>query len=534
MTLEYGMVPDGTPAMDLLARQKAGQLVVGAYIRVSTKGQGTKGTSIDTQTERCEQIAREIGQTLDPRYTWVEMESGAYLERPVMDEVRRAVSNREIDILIISEQDRLSRDMIDPVIILRECMEAGVEVRFAEGPSDTSLIGQFLMLAKGFAAQTEWKKIAERSLLGKHKIASQGQRMPTGTGTGVFGYDYDPALKRRVINEREAAVYLMAIQWSVDGFSAHRIACMLNEKGLLTKTGKLWSQSGVRKVLTNERYTGIEYFGKARHRRLKGGKTQITPKPESEWHRIEGFTPPLVSPEFWQAAQEKLKASQARWKGKTKRRHLLTGLTFCGKCGGRIIGNQTNRGYSYYRCTNTISAPNRPVTCDALGIRLDKLETAVWGLIVEAVRDPEIISGDVNIQAETGEGNLGEVMKEFRREIDALTREEGKLLGDYLKDKISPAMLENRAAQVKEALEAKRRSLNILEEQQKAKEDAAMAGDRVKEYCQKFQDGLEELDAEGKRALFSAFGVKVTATRDELQVAVTVNPSATTMYPSSR
>ena len=534
MALEYGQLPDDTPAMDLLAPRTGDQPVVGAYIRVSTVGQGIKGTSLDTQKERCEQVAREMGLTLDPKYIWVEMESGAYLERPVMDQVRSVVQHREIDILIISEQDRLSRDMIDPVIIVRECVESGVEIRFAEGTSDTSLVGQFLMLAKGFAAQTEWQQIAARTIRGKRKIASEGQRMPNGTGPGLFGYDYDLEQKCRVINDREATVYLMAMQFAADGLSTHRIACILNEKGLSTKTGKLWSQNGVKRMLTKESYTGVHYYGKARYKQLKGRKRAITPNPESEWYRIEGFTPPLVSREFWENVQEKLVTAQARWKGNSIRRHLMTGFTFCGKCGGRIIGNQKNRGYSYYRCANTINQPQQPATCDAPGIRMDALDSEVWTLVAEVVGEPKTIIQDFRRQVETGEGNTGEAMKELQREIHALTRQEAKLLDDHLGDIISPETLKNRATQVQATLERKRRSLKALEEQQKAKDDAAMAEERITAYCQQFRENLAELDAEGKRALFSAFGVMVVATRDDLQVRITVNPDATVMTPSSQ
>ena len=65
MTLEDGKVPDESTAMDRLSRSEIGQLVVGAYIRVSTVEQGIKGTSVGTQKERCEQVAMEMGLTLD-------------------------------------------------------------------------------------------------------------------------------------------------------------------------------------------------------------------------------------------------------------------------------------------------------------------------------------------------------------------------------------------------------------------------------------------------------------------------------------
>ena len=77
------------------------------------------------------------------------------------------------------------------------------------------------------------------------------------------------------------------------------------------------------------------------------------------------------------------------------------------------------------------------------------------------------------------------------------------------------------------ALEENERALKILEEQQKNRDDAAMAEDRVAEYCRKFSEGLDDLDQEGRRAVFSAFGAKFTATRDELQVSITVDPAVT-------
>ena len=534
MTLEYGKGPEETPATDLIAGSAQVQLVVGAYIRVSSKMQGKKGTSTKTQVERCEQAAREMGQTLDPRYIWVATESGAYLERAVLDEVRRAVRNRDIDVLIVFEIDRLSRDMVDPVIIVRECLEEGVRIHFVEGTNDTSPMGQLMMLISGFSAQTERTQIIERSLRAKGKIASEGKRLPNGTGQGLFGYNYDPKPKCRVINEREAPVVRMMFQWAADGVTAHRIACNLNEAGILSKTGKLWTQSTVSRLLRNQAYTGTHFYGKARYRQVKGGKREVKPKPSSEWQPITEFTPQLVSPEFWKTVQKKLVVRQAMWDGKNKRRHLMTGFAYCGKCGGRVTGNMSARGYSYYRCSSAISNPGRPATCDALGIRMDKLDPTAWDLVVEAVRNPDIISGDVRLHVETGEGNTGEEMKKLQREIGDLMGQENKLLDDHLNGIFGQRAIESKVAQVRLALDEKERSLEILKEQQKNREDAAQAEERVSEYCQRFSEGLDDLDSEGKRTLFAAFGAMFTVTREELKVSISVDPATTTMSPITR
>ena len=531
MTLEYGKTPEETSAMDLIAGGTQGQLVVGTYIRVSTPGQSEKGTSTETQLEKCRQAAREMGESLNPRYIWVEVESGAYMDRPKLDDVRRKVRNREIDILIILVQDRLSRDMVDPLIFARECMEAGVRLHFVEGNNDTSLEGQLLMLVTGYAAQLEHRQITERSLRGKERVAREGRRMPIGTG-GLYGYDYDPVLKQRTVNEREAPVVQMMFQWAADGVSSNRIACLLNEMKIPTKRGRVWSQARVRKMLQYESYTGIHYYGKTRWRLLKNRKREATPKPASEWHRIEGFTPPLVTKQFFDTVQQKLATRQARWDGKT-RRHLMTGFTRCGKCGGPVIGSMKAREHKYYRCGNSISKPEKPTTCDALSIRGDRLEPTTWDLVTGAIRDPDMISRAVVRHAETGEGDTGEEMKKLRREIGDLKVQENKLLDDHLKTVFDPDIVESKAAQVRLALEEKERSLRILEEQQKAKDDATLAGERVAKYCQRFWEGLEELDLEGRRALFAAFEVKVVATKEDLQVTITVDPGATTMSPTS-
>ena len=417
-----------------------------------------------------------MGQTLDPRYIWVATESGAYLERDVLDQVRRAVKNREIDVLIVSGIDRLSRDMIDPVIIVRECLEEGVRIHFVEGTNDTSLAGQLMMLLSGFSAQTERNQIMERTMRGKDRIARAGERLPSGTGKGLFGYDYDTNLKRRVINEREAPVVKLMFQWATDGVTVNRITCNLNEAGLPSKTGKLWTHNQVKKTLRNQAYTGTHFYGMARYHQVKKGKRDVKPKPASEWQKITEFTPPLISQEFWESVQEKLAVRQAMWDGKNKRRHLMTGFTCCGKCGGRIIGNMQAKGYSYYRCANAIPKAGRPATCDALGIRMDKLDPTAWDLVVDAVRNPNMISGDVLRHVETGEGDTGNEMKKLQREIGDLMGQENKLLDDHLNGVFGQRAIEGKAAQVRLALDEKERSLEILKEQQKNRDDAGKAG----------------------------------------------------------
>ena len=48
------------------------------------------------------------------------------------------------------------------------------------------------------------------------------------------------------------------------------------------------------------------------------------------------------------------------------------------------------KGYSYYRCANVFIRADRPATCDALSIRMDRLDPTAWDLVVGAIRNPDM------------------------------------------------------------------------------------------------------------------------------------------------
>ena len=102
------------------------------------------------------------------------------------------------------------------------------------------------------------------------------------------------------------------------------------------------------------------------------------------------------------------------------------------------------------------------------------------------------------------------------------------------KDFIDQEILESRIAPVKLLCDQKERSLLILDEQRRRKDDAVAAEARIAEFCERMTEGLEDADADRKRATFAAFQIKVEATKEDLQVTVTVDPSATIISPSSR
>ena len=407
-------------------------MTAGIYLRTSTVRQGQEGTSLKTQEEQARLKAIELGHQVDPSHVWRDVESGSHMDRTGVNRMLRAVRNREVDIVIVYDHDRLSRNPQDMLDIQSVFIDAGVRLEFVRGPSDTSPEGQLVTYFLGAAAQKERLQLIERTMRGKEQAARDG-RMPTTGGVGLYGYDYDPALRQRVINETEAGVVRMMFQWALEGISTYRIACTLNEKKVPSKTGKLWSQRRVKLALQNLAYTGVQYYGRSRHRQVKGGRREVTKKPDSEAILVEGFTPQLITPGFFEAVQERLATRPGRWEGKGPR-YMMTGFTRCGKCGSSVVGQMLARGSMYYRCIGTRPRAERPATCDARYIRGDRLEGAVWEMVSNAIRHPEILSRVVQRHAQTGDGDLGKRMTRLRHDIADLKRQQRRLIEQRQKD----------------------------------------------------------------------------------------------------
>ena len=87
-------------------------MIAGVYVRTSTLRQGEEGTYLVTQEEQAVLKAIELGYQVDPEYIWRDMESGAHMDGANLSRMRQAVRNREVDIVIVYDHDRLSREPV--------------------------------------------------------------------------------------------------------------------------------------------------------------------------------------------------------------------------------------------------------------------------------------------------------------------------------------------------------------------------------------------------------------------------------------
>lgn len=93
-----------------------------------------------------------------------------------------------------------------------------------------------------------------------------------------------------------------------------------------------WVSGPRRRILENRTYTGVQFYGENRYRKVAEKKRAVTPRPPEEVIRIEGFTPQIISEELFDLVQERLRVRQANVT-KSDRMCILTGIARCLTCG---------------------------------------------------------------------------------------------------------------------------------------------------------------------------------------------------------
>lgn len=101
---------------------------VAVYARVAAADQ-IGGQATERQVERLQGYARRRSWTVAPERVYRdEGASGWHLERAGLDRLRTVVAQGEVDVVLVTDPDRLARDAASLVQLLDELEGAGVEV----------------------------------------------------------------------------------------------------------------------------------------------------------------------------------------------------------------------------------------------------------------------------------------------------------------------------------------------------------------------------------------------------------------------
>lgn len=369
--------------------------MVGIYARVSTEEQAKKGFSLDDQIRECRKKAGT-----DEVVEYVDDVSGEFLDRPALRKLREDVRKGHITKVVCLDPDRLSRKLLNQLIITEEFAKRGVELVFVNGEYANTAEGHLFYSMRGAIAEFEKAKINERMSRGRREKARQGRVL---RDFRIYGYGYDPETEQFVVKEDEAAVVRLVFALftqpneRVQGING--IAKYLTERGIPTKRGaSVWHRQVVRQMLMNEAYIGKFYQNKWNTEGMLGNKfrppeekVKMKKRPREEWILLP--CPPLVDESTFERAQALLAQSRRRWAGRSFNQYLLSGLLRCGDCGNTMTGRKScywgRIVYEYTDVKNTSGAKQRGC---GRKVKCQELDGPVWEAVRSWLHRPDDIA----------------------------------------------------------------------------------------------------------------------------------------------
>lgn len=498
--------------------------MIGIYVRVSTEDQAKHGYSLQAQISECRKKAEsnEVKEYIDDGV------SGELLDRPGLSRLREDIRSGIIKKVICLDPDRLSRKLMNQLIITDEFDKKGVELIFVNGEYTKTPEGSLFYNMRGAIAEFEKAKIKERMGRGRKEKAKSGKVL---RDFNIYGYKYIKENCTIEIKNDEAEIVKLIFELFVRPNNLVKgingIAKYLTERNVPTKKGgNIWHRQVVRQILMNEVYTGVFYQNRWNTEGMfinkhvkKEERIPMKERPREEWIPVD--CPRIIDDETFYRAQDLLKLSRRRWAKQSKNKYLLSGLVRCGKCGNTMTGRRsTNWGKAVFEYTdikNTSGAKNPGC---GNKVKAELLENNVWTTIIEWLNNPEEIA---SASQETPVTNIKYSQDEVQRLQNEITKvKEGRkrLLNLFAEGlDISEDEIRSSIKQLKEKEEDLNKKLELAIKDQKRHDKMNLSNDILKEAADYYlMNGGENLSFEDKKVILNSIIKEIIIRDGEVEI----------------
>lgn len=361
------------------------KLRAAAYARVSTDSLEQE-SSLTNQTEYYEAL---LGG--NPQYEFVGVYSdqgisGFKEARPGFQKMMEDARAGKMDIIYVKSISRFARNTETVLKFSRELKALGIGVYFELQRINTlSSEGELMMTILAAFAQAESETYSANSKMTIRRKFKNGE-VPAATAN-TYGFEPDGFGGVRIVND-EAIVVRRIFDLALSGMIPADIRKHLNNRNILTRTGKKWSDSTVRRVLLNVMYKGDVHLQKTckdQNRRSVKNHGQV-----ESWY-IEENHPAIVSPEEWDTVQRLIKEKPNPKSRRPKEdrtpvayssvdedgKYLLAGKLHCPFCGSVLQHKWCNdRRQEYWACGRCV----KKSTAACKGIYVPAQIAAVWDI----------------------------------------------------------------------------------------------------------------------------------------------------------
>lgn len=280
-------------------------LKVTDYSRVSTESK-MQQNSLENQVSFFKEYIKS-----NPNWTYIQGYSDLGISG-VNDKKRQSfmnmindAKNKKFDLIITKEISRFSRNTLDSIKYTRMLLENGVAVFFVNDNINTIYPDSELRLTiMASMAQDEIRRLSERVKFGMHEAIKKGVILGHNH---LYGYSKNKITGNLEVIEREKQVVEKIFKlYANENVSLRKIAQILNEDNILSKTGKNWCSSTIMRMIKNPKYKGY-YCGK-KSEVIDYMTKKVRKNNEKEWVKYKCIEkiPPIINEKLWKKANKKL------------------------------------------------------------------------------------------------------------------------------------------------------------------------------------------------------------------------------------
>jgi len=362
-TFEYVIKDDGSsgrtlwlqdlwgPAEEMRSQQTDKKIRVAAYCRVSVISSDT----CESLLNQVDHYTRLISSKDEWKFIGIYFDGNSsgrnMYQRQGFSRMLRHCEEGKIDLILVKNISRFSRNTKELIEILQSLEKAGTQVYFeTENISSSQKDSQFLISTYAGLAQSEIETASSSIEWGFEKRFISGRP--------ILGniYGYERIEDKYKIIPKQAAIIRMIYNLFIEGMSLTKIAEYLMVNNVETYFNKgLWTGAVIKSILVNPSYVGRS-IARKKTMELFSHKSKPTDGVRKQYI-IEGGHPPIVDEDTFNRVQAKMKEYETEPAAKPEKIEFssLSKRIKCGICGKNYNSYSLARQKGWRCPTRTIS-----------------------------------------------------------------------------------------------------------------------------------------------------------------------------------
>ncbi|MCM3112815.1 recombinase family protein [Lederbergia lenta] len=383
-----------------------------------------ESTSIEKQIEEIEKYCLQNDIELVDTFTDDLKSAKSFEGRDNFIEMYNSIlRSDDIDYIIVFKQDRISRDPLDTLYILKRLNSVDKHIiSITDNVNTEDPSAKILVHVLSLVAELEREFINLRTSSGMEKRAEQGRFL----GGRVFGYELINK-ELEIIPEEAKIVKYIFEKYTKNMWGYKKIASNLNLQGVKTKKGNHWTTTAIKTILENKIYIGITKW-KGKHQK--------------------GIHPPIIEESLWKETQEIMKARSYRQKKVHPGSYPLSGLMKCPECGSVMVQGNSSQKYKYYQCSKNKNSGR--IACSSNLVKKEYAEEKVLDEVFQYLNSMNLIPAIENatnvslafelqpleVEARYLNNKIKRIKKDMSNVIDLMNDEKYSIDKGLLKEKL--------------------------------------------------------------------------------------------------